>query len=245
MSCSAAAAQILEETLEQTYVLDAEAVVSVRNTDGSIRVYGSDGNEMKLQATKHAYTQNRLDKIRIDIAADRSRVTIDTHYPPSPKWGLSDRSGTVDYILVLPWRCGIEQLSLVNGEMLIEGMRGKNVQAKLGTGRFFARNNFCNLSCAVDTGALDLAYDWWEKNPRFAVAAKIVDGTLRAFIPADALFHLNAQSRNGKVASDFVEQADRKRGGTRKVDLVIGTEPQMDLQLEAVEGNVRVVGTNR
>lgn len=240
-----AAAPILEETIEQAYALDPAAVISIRNTDGSIRVYGSDSNELKLQAIKRAYTQQRLDAIRVDVVANPGRVAIDTHFPPAPKWGLSDRSGTVDYTIVVPWQCEIEDLSLASGEVLIEGMRGKKVEAKLGNGRFFARNNFCDVSCSVEQGGLDLAYDWWEKSRRFAVNAKILDGTLRAFITSDALMHLFAQSATGKVASDFVAEPARKRGGTDKVDIVIGAEPQMDLRLEAVEGNVRVVEINR
>ena len=102
--CHSEEDRLLEATFEQTYHVNPDARISIKNTDGSIRIYGADTTDVKLQAIKKAYDQDRLDKISINVTAQANSVSIDTVYPPKPKLGLSDRSGTVDYILVVPER---------------------------------------------------------------------------------------------------------------------------------------------
>src|ERR1700712_1489215 len=83
----------LSEVFEKTYPVPANAEVSVRNTDGTIYVYGSDVNELKILARKKAYSKERLDGIAIKVSIEGEKVNIDTLYPLGPK-GLSvkDRS---------------------------------------------------------------------------------------------------------------------------------------------------------
>ena len=50
-------------------------------------------------------------------------------------------------------------------------MRGREVRARLGDGRIFARNCFTNMDLTVNRGTLTLAYDWWEEE-KFSVAER-------------------------------------------------------------------------
>ncbi len=102
LGCGSKEERAVEETVTQSYPVDPTARLSFRNTDGSVRIYGADVAEIKLQAVKTAYSRERLDKIVINVAAQPASVSIDTLYPPKPKLGLDDRSGTVDYILIVP-----------------------------------------------------------------------------------------------------------------------------------------------
>jgi hypothetical protein len=237
------AAPILEDTVEQTYQVEPTATLSIRNKDGAIRVYGWDGNEVHVQAIKRAYDADRLKNIAINIDAQPGHVSIDTKYPPMPKWSFSDRSGTVDYTIIAPWTCAISQLDLANGEVLVEGMRGKSVRANLANGRFFSHNCFTDFECSVANGGLDISFDWWEPR-RFAVNASIANGNARAFLPFDAAFRLLATSVNGHVASDFTEKEQRQQGGVRKIDMVVGSAPQVEVKLSAVNGSVKVSEAN-
>jgi len=114
--CGSEVERIVEQTVEQNYKIDPTARVSIRNTDGSIRIYGADTPEIKLQAVKKAYSKDRLDKIVIDVGAQPSSISIDTIYPPKPKtWagrsfrhrGLRDRGSAVMHHLtagIVEWR---------------------------------------------------------------------------------------------------------------------------------------------
>jgi hypothetical protein len=233
----------LEDVFEHNYPVAPNATFSIRNADGSIRIYGADIAEIKVQAIKKAYTAERLNKIAVDVSAHPGTVSIDTHSPPKPKWGLFDRSGTVDYVIILPWFCNISQLELANGEVVVEGMRGDNVHASLVNGRLYGRNCFTDLHLTVTNGAIDVAYDWWEEH-RFSLNAEITNGNARAFIPGDASFHLLASSVNGQVASEFVEKQDRQRTGVRRIDLMVGGSSETEVKINAINGGVRITEVN-
>ncbi|MDQ2825072.1 MAG: hypothetical protein M3R29_06465 [Verrucomicrobiota bacterium] len=242
-ACHAETDRVLEERIEQTYPVEPGATVSIRNTDGSIRVYGANVSEVKLEATKKAYSAQRLNKIAVNVSAQPGAIVIDTQYPPKPKWGFFDRSGTVDYVIVIPFMCSISRLELANGEVLVEGMRGNHLHASLGKGRLFGHNCFGDIHFEVENGGLDVAYDWWE-NRKFSVKAEIANGTARAFIPSDASFHLLATSANGNVVSDFPGKHERERHGANKIDEMVGGASEANVNIHATNGSVKIAEAN-
>jgi DUF4097 and DUF4098 domain-containing protein YvlB len=242
--CGESAEQPLEQVSEKTYAVNRDASFSIKNGDGSIRVYGSDKPEMKVQAIRKAYSGERLNKIAVNVSVRPGSVSIETRFPPKQTWGFFDRSGTVDYIIVVPKTAKISHLELANGEVLIDSMQGEDVHANLTNGRLFAHNCFGDLHLAVMSGGLDVIYDWWEQR-RFSVEADIVNGNARAFIPGDASFHLVAEALSGKIANDFGGQKERNGGEVTKIDTVIGTAAASDIKIRATDGNIKIVETNR
>jgi hypothetical protein len=237
-SSAVAGDEILEEIIEQNYPLDPNAKFSLKNQDGSIRIYGHALPEMKLQAIKKAYTKDRLNKIDVSVAVQAGNVSIKTNYPPKPKWGLFDRSGTVDYVIVLPWSCDLQQVELDNGELLIDGMRGSEVRARLGNGRLFGHNCFSDVQLSVAHGDLAVGYDWWE-NHAIGLDTTIGDGDAHVYIPSDAQFRLHAEGSDG-IYNDFSRQEDRTSGEQFKLDLSIGTDPNGNLKVRALDGSVKI-----
>ena len=92
-SCGSAADRTLEEIFEQSYAIEPTANVTVINGEGAVFVYGSNTNEMRVQAIKRAYTRERLKEIPVDVSVQPGSVSINTKFPPKPKWTLFDRSG--------------------------------------------------------------------------------------------------------------------------------------------------------
>jgi hypothetical protein len=236
--------QPLEQVIEKSCAMNGDSDFSIKNVDGSIRVYGSDKPEMRLQATKSAYTAEWLNKIAIDVSARPGNVSIDTRFPPKPTWGLSDRSGTVDYVIIIPVTAKLSHLELANGEVLIDSMEGEHVHARLAQGRLFVHNCFSNLHLSVTTGGLELIYDWWKRG-RFSVDATIVNGNLRAFLPSDASFHLTAQVVDGKIGNDFATK-EQRTGSTvnNTVITMVGEQPAAEVNLRAEHGNIQIVKKN-
>src|SRR4051812_24870457 len=192
-------ATVLGDAFEQTYPIDAAAKISIRNGGGSILVYGGPAGEIKVSALKRAYTTARLAEIAVNVSTKPGEFTIDTQYPIQPKWGLSDRAGTVDYVITVPTSCSDLNVELGDGEIVLDGVRCGITKAKLGNGWLFLRNCFSDLRISVGQGGFDATWDWWQKE-KSSVDAEIMNGNGYLHIPGGAAFHLLAISVNGKIA---------------------------------------------
>lgn len=203
--CGAGEDRTVEEVSEQTYPLDRDATFSINNLDGSIRIYGSDKPEMIVETIKRAYSAERLKEIVAKISVQPGSAQIDTIYPPqSKRWSLADRSGTVDYNIVVPQTCRLASVELANGEILIEGMRGPAANARLINGRLVGHNCFGDLNFAVVTGNIDFLFEWWEE-AKSSVLGEVVNGNIFAALPDDSSFTLTAETVNGQIGNTFGE----------------------------------------
>ena len=235
---NAAAVEVLEEKIEQKYGVDAQATLSIRNTDGSIRVYAGDVPEIFIRATKKAYTSDRLKGIVVDIKATRSSVAIDTIFPPR-KNALSDRSGTVDYIVIVPPTIRITNLHLVNGEMLVEGLRGGSAKAHLVNGSLGAHNCFGDLNLSILNGRLDIAYNWWEEH-KFTAKASSVSAAIRAILPSHGAVAIRARTDTGQIANAFASKRNGSNGPIRVLDFATGPAPKSAIEMKTTGGNIRI-----
>ena len=234
----ATAVEVLEEIIDQKYALDSDATLSISNTDGSIRIYAGDQPEILIQAIKKAYTPERLKGIVVDVKATPKNVAISTTFPPR-KNALSDRSGTVDYILVVPQTIKITRLDLVNGEVLVEGLREGSARAHLINGWLAGHNCFGDLELTVETGRLDVAYDWWE-NHKFSVKASSTRGNIRAIFPTDSSVTLNASTATGKIAYALDAKTSSPKDIIRSLNTVIGSNPEAVIEMKTADGNIRI-----
>jgi len=238
--CGSAAHRPLEERFEQTYTIEPTANITVSNGDGAVFVYGSNTNEMRMQAIKRAYTRERLKQIAVDVSIQPDSISINTKFPPKPHWALSDRSGTVDYTIVIPATANVARLELGNGEVLVDGMHGWTTHARLGRGRMFARNCFGNVALTLGRGTLTIAYDWWEPGD-FSIQANIGQGNAWAFLPVDVVCHLVAETRLGKIGNDFEEPAERGTKKITKIDMSIHGGGAGAVTMRVKEGNIKIV----
>jgi len=243
IGCGSATDRTLEETVEQFHKIDPTASISIKNGDGAIRIYGANTNEMRLQAIKRAYSAKRLKQIAINVSVQPSSVSIETNFPPEQTWGLFDRSGTVEYTIVVPQTANISRLELANGEASVEEMRGRSVNARLGSGRLFDHNCFSNADFAVSRGTLTLAYEWWEPG-KFSVQANIADGNVWASLPGDAALHLIAETVHGKIATDITDQDERRAEPITKIDILVHGGGTAGIKMHATEGNIEIVEQN-
>jgi len=236
---------VLEEVSEQAYAVEPTANISIQNGDGAVLVYGSNTNELRVRAVKRAYSRERLSKIAIDVSIRPDAVSVITKFPPQPKWAFSDRSGTVDYTIVVPATATISALDLHAGEVLMEGMSGREVRTRLGDGRIFARNCFTNLDLTMNQGTLTLSYDWWEEE-KFSADVKVAQGNARVFLPTDAAFHLLAHAAHGKIANDFNNvpvSANSYAPGTN-IDQIINGGGAATIEVRVDKGDIKIAEAN-
>ena len=228
----------LEEITEETYDLSPTGTLTVRNRDGRIYIYGSDGSELKVKVIRKAFSQERLDALKVNVSIEGDDAVIDTEFPPKPEgWSTEDRSGTVEYLINVPQHCTIRKAELENGEIMIDGMRGPSVDAQVGNGRLYARNCFTAAHYTLARGGMDIFYGWWERRA-FSLLAEIAIGNVRVAVPSDANTRIDAATVNGNMQSRF-ERPGQNLGRTHETTL--GDEgANAQLILRAVNGNVRI-----
>jgi hypothetical protein len=236
---------VLEDVFERVYPIEPNANISIRNGDGAVWVYGSDANDMRVRAVKKAYSRERLNQIAIDVSTKPSAVSVTTKFPPQPKWAFSDRSGTVDYTIVVPARASITALDLNAGEVLLDTIRAQRVRARLNDGRMLAHNCFTNLDLAINRGMLALSYDWWE-GEKFSVQATMIQGNARAWLPSDAAFHLVAEAAQGNIANDFNNLPVSANSSTSrmKIDQLINGGGSAAIKIRVEKGNIKIAEAN-
>ena len=240
--CGSAGHRVLEEVVEKVYTVDPNANVNIQNRDGAILVYGSDANEVRVRLLKRAYSQKRLNQIGVDISTKPSGVSIITKFPPLPNWAFSDRSGTVDYTIVLPATASISALDLNSGEVLLDSMRGPELRARSNDGRIFARNCFTNLDLTMNRGTLTLGYDWWEQK-KFSAQVNVGQGNAWVFLPTEAAFRLVAYAGHGKIANDF-NNVPLTANPSMKVDQIINGGGSATIQIRVDKGDVKIAEAN-
>src|SRR6267143_6398584 len=241
LGCRPAGDRTLEEMIDHVYPVEPTAILSVTNRDGSIRVYaaGDETRDVRVEAIKKAYSAERLKAISVQVSAQPNAISIETIYPPDSGIGFSNRSGTVDYVIVVPSTIRISKLELTNGEVQLDGIRSVEAHAQLGSGRLFAHNCFGNLDLNLKTGNLAIAYEWWEEL-EFSIRATIQNGNASAYIPTDAAFHLIAHTATGKIANDFAEKEQRRPEPVNQIDILVGGGGKTTFQFETQDGNIKI-----
>jgi hypothetical protein len=236
---------VLEEISEQVYTVDPSANISIQNHDGAVLVYGSDAGEMRVRAVKKAYSRERLNQMAIDVSQKPGAVSVTTKFPPQPKLAFSDRSGTVDYTIVVPATASISALDLNAGEVLLDSMRGREVRARLNDGRIFARNCFTNVDLTMNRGTMTLSYDWWEEE-KFCAKAAVAQGNAWVFLPTDAAFHLLAKAARGKIANDFNDVPIAASSSARqvKIDQIINGGGSATIDVRVDKGDIKIAEAN-
>ncbi|MDT7779578.1 MAG: hypothetical protein QOC99_2090 [Acidobacteriota bacterium] len=192
------------EEFHQTYPLAGGGRVALSNLNGSVKVFAWERNEVKVDAVKRAYTQERLSEAKIKVDASPSRVRIETEYP---EYRWSDRDGerhenpaSVEYTLTVPRAAIIDEIDLVNGGLSIEGVTGP-VHASSVNGRVVAAGLTGAVNLSVVNGRLEASLD--RLNDSGTVSLSAVNGALVVTIPSDSNALLHADTVHGQISNDF------------------------------------------
>src|SRR5205085_10329300 len=113
----------LEDVVERRFPLDPSGTFSLRSIDGTVEIFGTDSQEVKIVAVKKAFSPERLNAIAIRVDARQDVVNIETTPPPVPRHHFLDRSGTVEDTINIRQPALIAAVELPKGKPVIDGMR--------------------------------------------------------------------------------------------------------------------------
>ncbi|HEY0369733.1 MAG TPA: hypothetical protein VGC85_09070 [Chthoniobacterales bacterium] len=229
----------LEAVERKEFPVAENVQITLRLTDGTVHIYGSNENVVRVTAFKKAYTKERLDGMKVDVAVNGQGAEITTIFPPKPQ-GLSiaDRSGTVDYMLIVPQSCTLKEVAVENGEVIVEGVRGGGVNVRLTNGRILATNCFAPTNLALGRGGIDVAYSWWQEQP-IVLNAQSENGDITVALPKNAAVRFDLATNNGWIKNQFATD-EQPEGAAQTLRLAVGENPSGEMKLHCAAGNIRI-----
>ena len=193
----------LTENFSQTYPLSATGRVGVANINGNVHINVWDGNSVKVDAIKRAYSSQRLSEVTIDVQSTADSVQIKTKYPEDRNYSGRNREdswASVEYTITVPRRARLDGAELVNGSLDIQGVQG-DVHASLVNGTVKASGlggevklSTVNGGVEANVAALDGAK---------SVSVNSVNGSIVLVVPSGASADVRASTLHGGITNDF------------------------------------------
>lgn len=198
----------LTQTFSQTYPLSATGRVSIANINGDVHINAWDGNSVKVDAIKRAYSSQRLSEVTIDVESTADSVQIKTRYPEDRVYSGRNREdswASVEYTVSVPRRARLDSAELVNGSLDIQGVQG-DVHASLVNGTVKAsglggevRLSTVNGGIEANVAALDGAK---------GVQLTSVNGPIVLVVPSGSSADVKASTVHGAITNDFGLQVE-------------------------------------
>ena len=193
----------LTEAFSQTYPLSATGRVSIANVNGDVHINAWDGNSVKVDAVKRAYSSQRLSEVTIEVQNTADSVQIKTKYPEDRVYSGRDRGdswASVEYTVSVPRRARVDGAELVNGSLDIEGVQG-DVHASLVNGKVKASGLGGEVKLSTVNGGIEAnvaALDGAK-----GVQLNSVNGSIVLVVPSGASADVKASTVNGPITNDF------------------------------------------
>ena len=237
------AAGELTEEFHQTYPLASAGRVSLSNINGAVKVLTWDRQEVKVDAVKRAHTAERLREAQIKVDASANRVRVETEYPESNlHWSNRDgerheNPATVEYTLTIPYDAGVDEVSLINGDLDLVNLNGP-VKASSINGRLTAVGLSGSVNLSVINGRLEATLNRLDGGTHFNLSS--VNGPLVVTFPSDANTRVRANTVHGAISNDFNLPVRVGEYVGRDLEGYIGPGGGADVRLNNVNGPIQV-----
>lgn len=201
---TAAAYQFTEDST-YSYPLSAGGRISLDNVNGDVTIEAWDRDEVSIEAVKRGRSQEALDAARIDIDATDERIHIETRYPERRERGRHD-AASVDYTLYVPRSAELDEIELVNGSLILDGIAG-DVAASLVNGEVEARGLTGDAEISTVNGELEIELAELDDDRKVELSS--VNGSVRLEVPGSAGAEVEASTVHGDIRNDFGLAVDR------------------------------------
>ena len=224
----------LEREFHETHTISANGRVSLDNINGNVRIMAWDRPEVRVDALKSASTPDRLEHAKIVVQAGPDAVSIKTRYDDAPR---ESNPASVEYTIMVPRQARLDAITLVNGELEINGVTG-DVKASSVNGTVRGQKLGGEARLSTVNGSLEATFV--RLDPSKPVALKSVNGNIVLSIPFDAHAELQASNVTGGISNDFGLPVDRGRFvGNRLCGAIKGGGTR--IQLDNVNGSISIL----
>ncbi|HEX5430890.1 MAG TPA: DUF4097 family beta strand repeat-containing protein [Bryobacteraceae bacterium] len=235
-----------QEDFHYSYPLSAQGRVTIQNFNGSVEISGWDQNNVEIDGTKYARSQQELSGLKVEIDSSADAIAIRTVRPPD-----YFRNGGVRYTIHVPRRAELEEVSSSNGPIRVDTIDG-SVHLRTSNGPIHASGIGGNLDAATSNGPIHISdltgradvhtsngpIDLTMNQPR-EVRAATSNGAISVHLPENSGYDVRARTSHGSITSDF-DMSLRGRIARNNLDGTIGSGGPL-LDLSTSNGAIRLL----
>ena len=228
----------LIEKSDQTYPLNKSGRLSVSNVNGPIVLEAWDRNEVQVEVTKIADSQESMDLIEINIDAKRDYLCIESEINgkdiPGAGEHFRNRKIEVQFRLKVPRNAVLNEIEAVNGNVTASNFTNVT-KISVVNGTLIARNLQGVSKLSIVNGEIRAAFDQMQSVS--SIDLESVNGRVNLEVPSDINATLRADSLNGSIGNDFGLPVKTGKHIGRDLHGRIGSG-EIPLHLTSVNGNM-------
>lgn len=238
MGVSATAQADVIDEIEKSFDVQSNANFTLDNVNGSVEIIGWNKEQIQVRAVVKAKNQEDRDRIRVEMSGSSKGVDVETKYEKSG-WGSNNGSnGQVKYFVKVPKDTSLDQISLVNGSLVIEDVSGR-MDVDLVNGSIKAEGLRNNGKFSSVNGSVKVSYD--EVSDKLsAIHLETVNGSIKLHVPSNIDARVNAETMHGSLKSDFSLPVDKGMFTGKSMKGTIGSGATT-IELESVNGSVKLM----
>jgi DUF4097 and DUF4098 domain-containing protein YvlB len=230
-----AAAADETERVQRTVPLAPGGTLKLHNFSGHVNITGTDRPEVVIDATRRA-PRERLDRIKLDVQASGSTVTIEANKKISSSWFHSDVVETEMEIQV-PRQVNLD-IDVFSSDVMVTDVDGRHdVHTFSGTARLIDVNG--PIKGQTFSGNIDLELKTADTRPDLNLHTFSGDITIR--LPASAHADVDFDSFSGDLRSDVPLVLKSKSKRSLKGELGTGVDTgRSSIYLKTFSGDVHI-----
>ena len=209
----------------QTFPLNADGVFRLDNINGRIEIHGWSSNAVVLHTSIHGKTGESVEAVSIGIESDPGHVRVHTEqpsnvtgFPWSWLWfkNAARNDASVEYTVQAPRGARLENISSVNGNILIDGVSG-DITASAVNGDTQVEGAAGNLKLSTVNGSI--VADMAVLGAGQSVSLDSANGAIELALPENADAHFSVNTLNGSFSSEFPSLQPEKKDPPSGPDL--------------------------
>jgi DUF4097 and DUF4098 domain-containing protein YvlB len=230
----------LTEIFSQTYPISPTGRINIVNINGDVHIGVWEGNSVKVDAVKRAYSQQRLSELTIDVQSAPDILAIKTRYPEERFYSGRNREdgwASVEYTLTIPRTAKVDGAELVNGSLDVAGVQG-DVRASLVNGTVKTSGLGGEVKLSTVNGSIEANVSALETAK--GVQLTSVNGSIVLVIPSGASADVKASTVHGGITNDFGLKVDDGQYVGHSLNGQIGSSGGARIRLNNVNGSIAI-----
>lgn len=237
LSFSFVASADVTDVIEKSYDFSNDGKVNLSNVNGDVRIDSCDCSQLQLKATIEASDQETRDRITIEIDADSDEISVKTKYAKRDKdWNNRNRHSKVTYELTVPSGVALSDIDLVNGDLTIEGVKGK-LNANLVNGDLRSDGLTSNTEANTVNGDIKLVFS--DLSDAGKIILNSVNGDIIASLPSHANAKVSAETVSGRISNEFGLKVNKHKWVGSDMEGVIG-DGSVTIKMNNVNGRINL-----
>jgi len=214
-----------ERVWEKKFELPPGGHVSVENVHGSVLVEGWDRSEVEATvAMRSDVPTDQLDDVQVAVETRSGGVAFHTLYPSSIETPIR-----VDYRLRVPRQVRLEELSTLDGDIVVHDVQGV-IDARNLHGDIEGINVSGSIAAHALTGNILISLGA-SPDRRMPIQLATINGNVDLVMPTQADANLELSTVAGNIEGDYPFQVSSVPGDSTR---------RAQVELRTVRGNIRV-----